>query len=120
MSQEKSIVPNFATYPRSLSAYRSDKSDAACDWTARDVLIETLRMIDSGEVNPDHMVVVFRDILPEGVRQTGYCSSGEDSYVMLGMMHLSLDWLSKTFPVATAFVVLAPWQMLETAAELLA
>jgi hypothetical protein len=50
------IPSSFANYPKSVMELRSEKSDAAADWTPRDVLIDVLRSIDQGKVKPEALI----------------------------------------------------------------
>lgn len=52
---------SFADHPKSVTELRSDKSGRACDWTVRDMLIDTLRDIDSGKLMADMAVLIIRD-----------------------------------------------------------
>jgi hypothetical protein len=52
-------MTDYSQHPKSLSEVRADKSRNGSDWTPRDVLIQTLRQIDSGELDPAAMIVVY-------------------------------------------------------------
>lgn len=93
--KDQRLPHNFSTYPKSLSAVRADRSDAAGDWTPKDVLIDLLRQIDKGEINPDAMIVVFRDMKMDGERATGLSNCGKDGYVTLGMLHVAMNWITR-------------------------
>jgi hypothetical protein len=95
MTRDQRLPQSFATYPQSLSAARAEKSDAASDWTAKDVLIELLRQIDKGAIHPEAMIVVFRDVKETGERETGLSNCGNDGYVTLGMLHVAMNWITK-------------------------
>lgn len=95
MSKDQRLPQNFATYPKSLSAVRAEKSEAACDWTPKDVLIELLRQIDKGEINPDSLIIVFRDTKENGDRETGLSYCGKDNYGTLGMLHVAMNWITR-------------------------
>lgn len=58
-------MTNFAGYPKSITEMRADKTDLAKDITPRDVLIEMLRDIDEGHLNPSAIVVAFMEGTPE-------------------------------------------------------
>lgn len=51
---------NFADHPKTIGQLRADRSGHAKDLTVREMLIELLRDIDSGEIEtPDFAVVCF-------------------------------------------------------------
>jgi hypothetical protein len=50
---------NFANQPVTIGELRTAKDDDASVWSPRDVLIHTLRLIDSGDIDPDQMVVMW-------------------------------------------------------------
>ena len=52
-------MTDFSQYPKSITEIKSDKSGNACDWTVRDMLIDTLREIDSGETKPYMAVIII-------------------------------------------------------------
>jgi hypothetical protein len=65
------------------------KSDASL-WKPRDVLEQLIKEIDSGEMNPDAMVVVYRHH-EKGDEKcsktlTGYSVSAPDMHVALGLL----------------------------------
>lgn len=82
---------NFADAPKTIGELRSDRSRRAKDWTPRDVLIELLRRIDSGEVAPEALFVAFRtrDQAQDGY--TSYSVSSPDYVTTLGLVHAALD-----------------------------
>lgn len=51
-------MDDYAQHPRSITEIRSGKTRDAADWTPRDVLIHVLRTIDSGEWEPQMLMVV--------------------------------------------------------------
>lgn len=57
---------SFADYPRSLADVKSDKSNAACDWKPRDLLIDMLRDLDSGKIEADAMLVIWTKMDKDG------------------------------------------------------
>lgn len=79
---------NYAEHPPSIAELRSDRSGAASDWTPRDLLIALLRDIDSGVVDFDGMVVVYRKRSenPGRWHRAGYRIATPDIYTTLGML----------------------------------
>lgn len=88
---------DFSDYPQSLTAYKAAKSDCAADWTPRDVIIEVLRQMDSKEITPDALFVVFRNRKPNGDAQNGYSVAGTDGNVTLGMLHMAMAWVTRAW-----------------------
>lgn len=82
------LPDSFADYPRSISAVRSDKSRLASDWSPRDVVIDFLRELDAGKINPDTVVLIYRDKQPDGNFATGMSSSSPDRFLTLGLFEL--------------------------------
>ena len=87
---------DYAEYPVSINQLRCARSGNAADWTPRDILIHLLREIDSGRLNPESLVTVFRE-KREGGYMTDYCSACPDSQVMLGLLETGkqLLWRSR-------------------------
>ena len=78
---------DFKNYPKSVTEIKSDKSNKASDWTPRDVLIDMLRMIDSGEVNPSALIVCYRDKDDEGeYTKPGFRVASPDPLLTLGVL----------------------------------
>ena len=94
-------IDDFSTYPRSIAEVRSDKTGNASQWTPRDALIDTLRQIDSGELNPDALTIVYRETTGPGVTNTGWRCAGPDLTVTLGMLTYAQIRMS-THPKAEA------------------
>lgn len=83
-----SETENFADYPPSIAELRSDKTDSASDWTPRDLLIGMLRDIDSGKMDLDGLVLVYRKRCetPGKTHRAGYRIATPDVYTTLGML----------------------------------
>jgi hypothetical protein len=78
---------DFANHPKSIGELRADKTQHAKDWTPRDALIEMLRSIDSGEMVLDALVVVGRQIMPDGAIHTARRVSAPDTIVAVGLLN---------------------------------
>ena len=50
---------NFVDAPQTIGEARADRSGKAKDWTVREMLVATLRQIDSGEIAPLKGVFVY-------------------------------------------------------------
>ena len=68
-------MDNFADAPRTIGELKSDKTQSACDWKPRDALIWLLREIDSGKIDADHLIMCWREKIPEGTN-TKYKQAG--------------------------------------------
>lgn len=82
------MVDDFADHPKSVTEIRSARSDRACDWTPRDVLIDVLRAIDEKRIDPDALVVVMRATSEtEGaVSHISFRISSPDYHTTLGLL----------------------------------
>jgi hypothetical protein len=79
---------SFAEHPMTIGQLRADKSHAAKDWSPRDLLIDTLRAIDKGEIDPDAMIVIMRPRLNNnhaGVFRATYRTASPNWHVTLGI-----------------------------------
>lgn len=79
------MVESYANYPFSVSEMRSRKSGDASDWSPRDMLISVLRDIDTGVLNPESMVIVFRKRRGSGYK-TDFYAACPDLTVMTGLL----------------------------------
>jgi hypothetical protein len=86
---------NFRDAPVSLTEARSARDQSAAPLTPRDVLVKALRQLDSGEISPDTLIVVFSE---RGTDDTVLCSvrrSGARLYEQIGLLHTAaFDLLS--------------------------
>lgn len=78
---------DFSQAPVSITELRSHKEQRCDRWTPRDVLIRMLRGIDSGEINPDALIVIYRDRLADGETATHFSLSAPDIHVAGGLIH---------------------------------
>lgn len=85
------MTDDFANYPKSIAEVKATQAN---EWTPRDVLISVLRAIDSGEINPDTLLVIHRNVDSKGTR-TRYASSGPDIHTSLGMMEVAKSFMLK-------------------------
>lgn len=76
---------SFTHYPQSLNEVRSARSGNAADWTPREALIQILRDLDSGAIQPDALIVSFREKVGRGFR-TSFSASCPDSGVMIALL----------------------------------
>lgn len=77
---------DYSEHPVSLAEVRANRSDRAKDWAPRDALIETLRLIDSGQRNVESLVLVQLVRLPDGGTVTGVLSANADAITATGLL----------------------------------
>lgn len=79
---------DFSNYPRSVTEIRAEETKKSSAWSPRDVLIDTLRLIDSGEIRPDALVVVHTTFEGggRGPTYTEWAVSSPNVPVTLGML----------------------------------
>ena len=79
----------------SFTAAKAKKTGKMEDWLPRDVLISAIARIDSGELDPNALVVVMRNPDGMGSNDVHYAHSGPDTVTTLGMLefakHMLLD-----------------------------
>ena len=81
------MTDDFAEYPKSITEARAEKSANAADWTPRDVLIDTLRRMDSGDLTDvDALVIGWRRTTGYGITRSSYAASGPDIHTSLGIL----------------------------------
>jgi len=78
------MADDFSDYPQSIG----ESKNSMAEWTPREMLINLLRDIDTGEIDPDEMLIVFRPRhidtrMPERVR---FRQTGKDIHLVLGMV----------------------------------
>ena len=75
------------TEPASLSERRWDKVSDPAAHSLRDMLMVALARLERGELEADHMVVVYSR-LSDGQPYTGYLQAGSfDPFAQVGMLH---------------------------------
>lgn len=80
-----------------IAELRADRTNDARLWTAREALIETLRLIDSGEIDPDCIVIRWAGWTKEDEhkREYGGRNAGADDLAIGGLLAQGLrefDW----------------------------
>jgi hypothetical protein len=83
------MTESFAEHPVSINEVKSERSGDSADWTPRDVLVKVLRMIDSGEISPDVLVVAYGQHV-EGKRTGHFWQSTPDGMLSLGLMQSTI------------------------------
>lgn len=81
---DQPAAENFADYPVSVTSQRATNENDGALQTPRDVLINKLRDIDSGKIDP-YCLIVFYGLKTEDGVTSGYEVGGGDSHTMLGV-----------------------------------
>jgi len=79
------LPESFSGYPVSVAEVRAERSQDCANYKPRDTLIAFLRDIDEGRINPDALVICFRETDEEG-SATGFRNACPDILVAMGMM----------------------------------
>ena len=74
---------DFSNHPPTVSELKSNKTGSAKDWTPRDALIAALRDLDSGEIDPETLIVAYHDRKTNSPR---WYWSGPNRYTMAGVL----------------------------------
>lgn len=80
------MTDDFSDYPKSITEVKADKSGKAIDWTYRDLLIDTLRRIDSNELKPDALVVCWRETVSPGRTSSHFAQKSPDIHTSVGLL----------------------------------
>jgi len=73
--------------PVSLAARRWITSDKPTDFSPREALEAIIRAIDSGELKPDHVLIVYLRNMDSENEGVGYYQSGKGGWIKaIGMM----------------------------------
>lgn len=78
-------MTDFKDHPVSITERKSDLAteDSGTLWTPRDVLIKMLRQIDNGEIEPDALIVCYREVKGDEI---SYKQSSPSLYLTMGIM----------------------------------
>jgi hypothetical protein len=83
---------SFADYPVSLNEARADREQHAKFMTPRDALIATLRAIDSGEIAPTQLLVLYPK--SDENQSIGFYNATPNSTVAAGLCAKGLGWFA--------------------------
>lgn len=75
-------MEDFSEAPVSIAELRADKANCGCAWKPRDALISLLRRIDKGEIDPETLVVCWR----EASGRFGWESASPQFIISIGLM----------------------------------
>lgn len=81
---------SFANAPQAIDEIRANKSHSAADISPRSTLIGLLRQIDSGEIEPETLVVVWASKIVDSRRTSGWSASGHDLLAQVGLLQRSM------------------------------
>jgi hypothetical protein len=81
------MMDNFADAPMSIDEFKANREDDASLMKPRSVLVELLRGIDSGEINPTVIVVCHCEIDENGnVRDINWNSASPNCLLSIGLL----------------------------------
>lgn len=86
LAPEEERPVNYANQPLSIAELRSDKTESARDWKPRDALISVLREIDSGEIDPEVLVIAMKCTDAKGKERFNYRVSSPDPFLTFGLL----------------------------------
>jgi hypothetical protein len=72
-----------------LGEVRANRSGNGADWTPREALTRVLRMIDSGEIDPDTLVVAWSEH-DDNKRHAHFYQATSDPLISLGLMQATI------------------------------
>lgn len=82
-------MDDFKDHPASVSEIKGDKEQNAARWKPRDALIAVLRDLDSGKINPDALVISFREQTEDGFTSTRFATASPDIHTALGLLEMA-------------------------------
>ena len=80
------VEDSFAEHPVSITEARATKADMGHLWTPRDCLLQMLRDVDNGEIDPVDLIVAYSELLEDdvmGVYTRTSCRSFFNSIALL-------------------------------------
>lgn len=89
---------NYSDAPQSITEIRATREHSGRLWTPRDVLIATLRDIDSGEINPTDLAVCYVETDKEGKEASGHFAAYKSMLRLLGVSIKLTKWISGEEP----------------------
>lgn len=86
-------MDDFSNHPPTIGEQRLKREGYSQSWKPRDVLIDMLRQIDKGEVNPTHVILIYTDDEDELVwAQAG----SQPTWAQMGMLERAKQLISDT------------------------
>lgn len=82
------MTDTFKEVPISVAERRAAKEANASLWSPRDVLLQALRELDTGEIKPEALIIVWREqhLTNKAQTFTCYSTAAPDMHVVLGML----------------------------------
>ena len=77
--------------PVNLATAKAYRTGDPKDWSVRDMLVDQIRRIDDGEINPRHAVVAMHFANKDGGTSTGYARSGGTQIEVVGTLRIVED-----------------------------
>jgi hypothetical protein len=74
---------------------KADKAGNAGMWTPHDAVLEVSRMIAAREIDPDALVIVWREKIGPGATTTNFRIAGPDLHTTLGLLSLGAARIRK-------------------------
>lgn len=90
---EGEMSDDFSEYPPSVGEIKAHKLADGTAWTPRDALIDTLRLIDRGEIDPTALIISYQVRNGMGLVAAHNVVSGPDRHTALGLLAASADLL---------------------------
>jgi hypothetical protein len=84
------MTEDFSNHTVSIGEAKAAKHHDAALWTPRDVLIKALREIDSGEIKPDHVMLVFATVDVDGDTEQTYFRSVPSTFYSVDMLSAAI------------------------------
>lgn len=88
------MTDDFSKYPPSVAEIRSDRTNAAKDWSPRDALIRALRDLDAGTIKPDAIVIMWATGT-EG--ELGWVAASPNKMLTLGLVSRAVHTIQTTY-----------------------
>lgn len=84
------MTEDFSNMPISINEIKATTNRNGCMWTPRDALIDMLRNIDSGKLNPTRLIIVYSMPLDAEHNRTGYVQAGCSDIEFAGLLSLTM------------------------------
>ena len=82
-------MKDFSNEPLSVAEIRATKINDCSKWTPRDVLVSTLRALDAGEINPDMLIIVYKQEFAEDRTKVSSVVSSPNFIAAVGALELA-------------------------------
>ncbi len=82
---------SYADHPVSIAEARAEAAADASKWTPRDVLINTLRRLDRGEIDPAELIICWAEFTEAGAVRPKTAIAGSNALTVVGLLELCKD-----------------------------